>query len=214
MFYKKVDKRNKQEMIDFLANHFRYFTMNSWNNSTGWANNVKIPKVIPSKYQDAVFELMQTDDFYMSIGDILNDFDMMYNYQYQAGINGRSGGYIVMVHGGVKEDTIFTFENTNNGRDYADGYGWMNIEEAKGRGLYKKTRRRVFTQPGLDVDTGNPNELQDMEMSELQEITERVQEFDIVCDNVVSMAIDMAKNYEVEEEEILVPQTVKTLSLK
>ena len=32
----------RKEMVDFLKNHFRYNTANSWNQSTSYARNVKI----------------------------------------------------------------------------------------------------------------------------------------------------------------------------
>ena len=41
-FNQKVDLRNRKEMINFLTTHFRYYTNNSWNLSTSYANNVKI----------------------------------------------------------------------------------------------------------------------------------------------------------------------------
>ena len=41
-FYEKVDLRSRKDMVDFLENHFRYFTMNSWNRSTSFANNMKL----------------------------------------------------------------------------------------------------------------------------------------------------------------------------
>lgn len=51
-FYKKVDIRKPKDMIDYLKNHFRYDTMNSWNRATSYANNVKIHRVIPNELQD------------------------------------------------------------------------------------------------------------------------------------------------------------------
>ena len=44
MFYKEVDKRYKEAMIAFLKKHLRYDTMNSWNKSTTYANNIKLYK--------------------------------------------------------------------------------------------------------------------------------------------------------------------------
>lgn len=41
-FSKKVDLRNREEMVKFLTSHFRYHTMNSWNNATSYAHNVKL----------------------------------------------------------------------------------------------------------------------------------------------------------------------------
>jgi len=42
MFYKQVDKRYRETMRKFLRKHFRYNTMNSWNRSTSYANNIKL----------------------------------------------------------------------------------------------------------------------------------------------------------------------------
>ena len=42
MYYKEVDKRYKESMIKYLRKHFRYHTMNSWNKSTSYANNIKL----------------------------------------------------------------------------------------------------------------------------------------------------------------------------
>jgi len=53
MFFKPVDLRSQKAMVEFLSNHFRYNTMNSWNNSTSYANNIKKAiaegKAIPEK---------------------------------------------------------------------------------------------------------------------------------------------------------------------
>lgn len=42
MFYKKVNKNNRQEMIDFLKNHKRYHTRNSTSKPTSYANAMEI----------------------------------------------------------------------------------------------------------------------------------------------------------------------------
>ena len=66
-FYQKIDLRSKEGMIDFLSNHFRYDTMNSWNQATSYANKVKVWDVIPNELQNKVFELMDTDTFYIDL---------------------------------------------------------------------------------------------------------------------------------------------------
>jgi len=45
MYYKEVDKRYKETLTKFLRKHFRYNTMNSWNRSTSYANNIKLHNV-------------------------------------------------------------------------------------------------------------------------------------------------------------------------
>ena len=37
-----MSRKTKKEMIKFLEEHERYWTMNSWNGSSSYANNVKI----------------------------------------------------------------------------------------------------------------------------------------------------------------------------
>ena len=44
-YYKDIDLRSRKAMTTFLENHFRYPTMNSWNNSTSYANNMKVYKL-------------------------------------------------------------------------------------------------------------------------------------------------------------------------
>ena len=45
VYSKHVDMRSREQMERYLADHFRYPTMNSWNNSTSYANNVKIHRL-------------------------------------------------------------------------------------------------------------------------------------------------------------------------
>jgi len=214
-FFQKVDLRNRQEMIDFLVNHFRYDTMNSWNRSTSWANNLKVYKVIPKELQDKVFEMMEANDFYLEANELITDYCKENNYALQAGFNGRSGGYLVMYVGGYETKHIFTFDNSttnkHGGRDYADGYGWMGIEEAKARGLYNKEIKRVHSYPGQSVDDYEEEDYKEMEMYELREIVRKVQEFDKLCDAIVDAVIYTAENFNVEEETYLVEKKRKLI---
>lgn len=64
-FSKKVDLRSRNDMIGFLCSHFRYNTMNSWNCSTSYANNVKIYNLGLSKDdEDKLYELVEMSEFY------------------------------------------------------------------------------------------------------------------------------------------------------
>lgn len=212
-FSEKVDLRSKKAMIDFLVNHFRYSTMNSWNRSTSWANNLKVHRVIPSKLQDKVFEMMDCERFYDDINWLISEYDEENNHYIQAGFNGRSSGYLVMYEGSVEWKTIFTFEKTQGNRDYADGYGWMNIEEAKKKGLYQKKVKKVGTYAGRSVDDYNEEDYKEMSMSSLREIVQKVQRFDKLCDDIVATTIYMAENSDVEEEEYTVTKTRKILNI-
>ena len=194
-------------MTDFLINHYRYNTMNSWNNSTSYANKVKIHGVIPNELTSKVYELMESDDFYEPLNQIMSDWEHEHDHLWQAGFNGRSSGYIVLYQGYNETKTIFKFEGSQSKRDYADGYGWLDIEEAKKRGLYKKEIKKKGVWPGRSTDQGE--DFSDWDTSSLKNRVELVQSFDKMCDEVVAQTIWMAQNQKVVEETIMIPKKVK-----
>ncbi len=92
-----------EEMISYLRNHFRYFTMNSWNKVRSYARNVKIYRLgLTHEQESKAYELLDAQGTFDSINEIMHGFDERYNYQYQMRFNGRSGGYIVLYQGGTK----------------------------------------------------------------------------------------------------------------
>ena len=141
----------------------RYYTMNSWNLSESLAYNLKIYNVIDRDLQDACYNLLDVDYFYEDyINPLIEDFDYNNNFEWQAGFNGRSGGYLVLYKGGRHE----------NGT--------------------------VFVKPGLNIE--------DDEVP-----TEVKKAFRKLAVDIVKTAEHMARNYKVQEEEILVPKKVKVL---
>lgn len=82
--------------------------MNSWNNATSLAYNLKIHKVIDDKLQNKVYELMELSEFHEDINVLISDFDNEFNHEWQAGFNGRSGGYLVLYKGGIRDNRIYT----------------------------------------------------------------------------------------------------------
>lgn len=214
IFYQKVDLRSKNEMIKFLANHFRYDTMNSWNSNTSYANNLKINNVIPIKYLDKAFQLLETEEFHSQIKDIMDLFDEAHEYAYQLGFNGRSGGYLVLYKGYVETNILFEFEDSKqyNDRDYENGYGWLSLEEAKKRGLYKKQVKKIKTQMNT-IDSNDEEDFIDWNMEQLRQRVKLIQEFDLVCDEIVEFTVNMCKddNVQVIDEEYFVPKTRKVL---
>ena len=85
----------------------RYWTMNSWNGSKSLAYNLKVYNVVDEELQNKVYDLMNTEDFYDEINFMIGDFDFSYNYEWQAGFNSRSGGYLVLYKGGRNENGTF-----------------------------------------------------------------------------------------------------------
>jgi hypothetical protein len=136
----------------------RYNTMNSWNQSTAPAYNLKVHNVIDRELQDKVFELMDCEGFYDEINGMIADFDRENDYSWQAGFNGRSGGYLVLYRGGKKTKHLtkedFKSDNGYNGRVYvSDRYGWKNYEEAKKLNLVdREIITSIYSKPGLKIE--------------------------------------------------------------
>ena len=215
MFYHKVDMKNRKAMTAFLKNHFRYHTMNSWNKSTSYANNIKLynidkPDDVDS---DTWWEMIEISEWQEKFSDLLEDYGRRHEWQWQAGINGRTGGYVVLYRGGIKPSgykSYCTHCGQKNYQDVPEGQtGICGRCDAKARVNFKQTHMQVFTWPGKDVDMYE--DLKDWSLSQLRERVELVQDFDRLCDNIAAEYIDLCKNYRITEEEVLVPKTIKVL---
>ena len=213
MFYKKIDLRSTKAMKEFLSNHFRYYTMNSWNLSTSYAHNLKIHNVIPGELQDKAYELLDTEYFYSDfINQLINEFNINHSYEYQAGFNGRSGGYLVLSKGGqYTENLKFKPEDPKDARSYSDVYGrWISHQEAIDMKIaYHSFPGRTYSHPGKSIDQNE--DFEDWDLYSLKDRVKLVQEFDQLCDDIVAETIYACKNFKVEEKEIKVSMKIKVL---
>lgn len=88
----------------------RYYSMNLWNCSTAPAYNLKVYNVINKDLRDKVYQLMDSDQFYEDINLLMYDFAQQLDHEWQAGFNGRSGGYLVLYMGGKKKNgQVFSY---------------------------------------------------------------------------------------------------------
>ena len=95
-FQKKVDRRSRTAMVDFLKQHFRYDTMNSWNRSSSYAHCIKFHHLgLTSEQSDKAYEMLDTE-FWDEIRWPIDAFTASQGDCYTIGINGRSGGYLVL----------------------------------------------------------------------------------------------------------------------
>lgn len=213
-FSKEVNLKSKSEMINFLKNHFRYWTMNPWNRSTSYAHNVKLYNLgLTREQEDKAYEMMETEEFYDDINWLIRDFEEEHDYKWQAGFNGHSGGYLVLYSGG-KKDSGYKSRCTECGQ-----LNYKTVEETgdcrcgrcgvNARRNLEKPVYNVYSQPGLSID--EDEDFEEWSLKSLKERVKIVQEFDQLCDNILAAVVNMTNNYHVEEEEILVPQTRKTI---
>ena len=90
--------------ISYLSEHFRYFTMHSWNRSTSYACNVKLHKLtMEPETRERAYVLLDVQEAFAEVNALMQTFDRKHEYRWQVGFNGRSGGYLVLYQGGRKE---------------------------------------------------------------------------------------------------------------
>ena len=215
MYTKQVNMNKRGKMIAFLKKHFRYHTMNSWNRSTSYANNIKLYKIEkPADIDEETFwEMLSISEWQNKLSDLLEEFGRAHEWQWQAGINGRSGGYVVLYQGGIKPsgyESYCTHCGQRNYQKVPEGQkGVCGRCEAKARVNYTQPHMQVFTWLGRDTDM--KEDFHGWVMEELRERVKLVQEFDQLCDSVVDEYIDTLRHYRISEEEIIVPKTIKVL---
>lgn len=215
MFYKQINTQKRGEMIAFLRKHPRYNTMNSWNRSTSYAHCIKLHTLEKqAEVEESIWwELFTMAQWTAVLSDLLEDFGKAHNWCWQAGINGRSGGYIVLYQGGVQPSgyqSYCTHCGQKNYQALPEGHiGICGKCEAKARINFKTPDMQIFTWPGKSTDQGE--DFHGWELFELKSRIELVQAFDRLCDLIVSEYQSICKNHRITEEQILVPKTVKIL---
>lgn len=101
-YEKKVNLENRREMIQYLRKHFRYWTMNSWNQSTSYAQNVKIYNLgLSQELEDKLYKMLGVQEYWDMVRSYLIDFAHEHNFLWQADFNGKSNGYLVLYSGGL-----------------------------------------------------------------------------------------------------------------
>lgn len=193
-------------MTEYLTGHFRYSTMNSWNQSTSYACNMKIHSLgLSSDVTDKLYDMIQVDGFYDSLNDLMRDFDADHNYEWQVGMNGRSGGYLVLYQGGQKPSEHKSYCSACGQRNFTSITETGNICGVcrnPTRVDYKKPPMQIFTYPGRSTDMYE--DFEDWSMWQLRDRVDLVQDLDRLADAMVQEALYIAEHYSVEEETVFI----------
>ena len=214
LFSQRVDKQSRAEMTAYLSGHFRDNTMNSWNRSTSYACNMKLYKLgLDRETEDKLWDMIQVPEFYEWLNERIEDFNWQHNYLWQAGWNGRSGGYLVLYQGGTKPSGYRSYCTKCGQKNYtsvAETGNWCGVCNEEARVDYIKPPMQIFSFPGRDVDMDE--DFEDWSLYELQQRTELVQEFDRLADDIVAEALYIAQNHSVEERTVYMPTTELVLA--
>ena len=211
-----VDLRSRQEMESFLRDHFRYPTMNSWNQATSYACNLKVHSLgLASEITSKLYDMLDTQEFFDFRNDLLAEFNRAHGYRWQAGFNGRSGGYLVLYQGELRSTGHLSYCTHCGQRNYRSIADTGNVCGACGRSArvdYSTPPKQPVTFPGRGTDMDE--DYDEWSLSDLRSRVKLVQELDSLADAIVSQAIHLANAYEVVEEEYFVPQTRHVLVAK
>lgn len=211
-FHKKIDYRSRKAMVGFLKNHFRYDTMSSWNRASSYANNMKIRSLgLNSEQASRLYDIMDCDGAYETINELTDEFDRENDYAWQAHFNGRSGGYLVLYSGGLKDTGYKSFCTSCGQRNF------RTVEESGCTcGRYRKDTRVNYKHPLMQkyASGRSVDENEDFEEWSIEELRERcriVERFDILCDSIAEEAARLSESVETVEETVYVPTKRKVL---
>ena len=113
MYLMKNSKKPKsrKQMVTYLAVHPRYHSMNVWNESTSYAHCIKTYRLgLDEEALRAVLEMLEVPEAFEAFSKILQQFEQRHKHRWQIWQNGRSGGYLVLIQGGVGTDgRLFTW---------------------------------------------------------------------------------------------------------
>lgn len=212
-FYQCVDLRSRSGMTNFLEEHFRYYTMNSWNRSQSYACNLKIYRLgLDREIENRLYDLIEIQEFFDAQDELLQEFGEKYQYRRQARMNGRSNGYLVLHQGELTPSgykSYCTKCGQRNYRSVSESGNVCGVCRRPARIDYIKPPMQVTLYPGRGMD--DDGDFDDLSMDELRERVRLVQEFDRLADRLVEQAVYLAKTYTVQEEEYFVPKTRKVL---
>lgn len=187
--------------------------MNSWNGSTSYACNLKITHLgLMPEAVDKLFDIIQTQEFFDVMDECKREFAAKHNYLWQAGMNGRSGGYLVLYQGKKQPERLQVLLYRLRAEKLpscTDDDCTCGICGQPTRVNYPYTHMQVVAYPGRGTDDGE--DFEDWSMYELRECVKLVQELDQLADRMVESAVQLAKRSQVVEEMVFIPQTRKVL---
>lgn len=212
-FYRRVDLRSRSRMTEFLKNHFRYSTNNSWNQSQSYACNLKIYQLgLEREIEHKMYDLIETQDFFYAQNELLMQFGEKYQYRWQAYMNGRCNGYLVLYQGELTPSGYKSYCTECGQKNYQSVSESGNVCGVCGKPTridYMRRPMQVKVYPGRGTD--EDEDYEEMSMEELRDRVRLVQEFDLLADRLVDRAIWLAKTCSVQEEEYFVSHTRKVL---
>lgn len=198
---------------DYLNNHFLYYTMNSNNGVRSFAHCIKVPHLNISyddEIKNRVYEMLEIQQAYDEAGLAWEVFAEKYDYKFQIGTNGRSGGYAVLYKGGIKPSGHLSYCPHCGQRNYqlaVEGRDKCGVCHAP-RKNYTKPPMTVFTMPGQSLSDDWRSGDAPIGPEDVMYFFGIVRDFDIAVEDFIASFVDFARTHRVEEREVLRPETI------
>jgi hypothetical protein len=218
MFARQVDMRSRQAMAEFLTNHFRYSSDNSWTRST-YAHCVKIHRLgLTAEQSHKAYDLVSADDsIWDELDRLIDDFTAEMNGCFTIGRGGRSCGYLLLMPSRYEATGHRSYCRSCGQRNFksvaetaGNVCGRCGARDEKGRIDFKKAPivlRHLFK----GIDAGEEFLPEDWSMTALRERVELVRHFNASCDDIRDEFIGMLDDFKVEEQTIMVPTKRRVL---
>ena len=180
-YYKTgVDICSAKSMFNFINNHFKYWTMNSWNRLESIANNVKLYNLgLDGDWcvaNDYLWDEQDCGDLQFEISQRIKDWEHDHP-GYSLGFNGRSDGYLVM------------YNKESDGRVNCRSIlpDWL-----EGFDTYEDWKEYVLEYYAYSIKDMVPS---------LREYTEVIRSFDKFCDELRELVNEYSKmDYEADKK--------------
>ena len=213
-FEKKVDGRSKEALAGFLAGHYRYSTMNSWNGNSSYANCVKVDRLgLRGTSLDKAFEILSVDGYWDQIKHPIREFERDWYGGYTIGSNGRSGGYLVLYESEVHNPGYKSTCTRCGQLNYQEATEGSTCGVCRAPRVNLKRPLQWIRAKASSIDHRMSKEdYLDMSHSWLKDRVELVRSFDAACDNIRGEFIHLLDSYMVVEETVHVPKQVKRLT--
>jgi hypothetical protein len=211
-FLTAVDLRSRAAMTAFLASHLRYFTMNSWNLTTSYANCVKVYRLglTPAQLEQA-WKLLDMPLVFHAIRAGLERWAEARHWKWQIGQNGRSSGYMVLYRSGLDYENAHTAQGDECGKlTYHTKDAPCTRDGCDGTlKVLAKPVPQAVTWPGKGVDENE--DWSEWSLGDLRQRVRLVQDFDRACDGAVAEFVRFCDEFRVVEKTVPVPTAVKVL---
>lgn len=177
-FGQEVNTDSREDMVKFLTDHFRYYTMSSINRITSYAQKVKIYNLgLTKEQEDRAFDIIFNEDidssnFQKEVDNVLEGFAEQWNYKWGIAFNGRINGYLVLYKTELKDDGDVTWYPGKEIDQYEDFEEFTDQELAERTELILDFDRVCDEVRDVLVDWINNSEIVEVEKEIV--ITERV----------------------------------------